>query len=471
MPTMPQAEQTAVRRRLHPLIWILLAGALVRLLLLVWFQGQPLYVWDERDYNELAVNLLQRGEFYFGHELTSCRPPLYPAFVAGVYACFGLENYGAVRLLQGIIALLTVVLVYRLGAEVYDRRIGLWASGLFCFYPEMLGHNNLLLTETLFTFWLVLVCLALTRLLQRTTLAYAALAGVCLGLGALTRSVLWLSPPLVALFLLACWRVPWSRRIAAAVLLVAAFAVTIAPWAIRNTRLHKTFIGIDAMGGRNFMMGNYAHTPLTRAWDAISVSGPQAWHAVLSAENPDFRRMTQGERDKLAFRYGLRFVREHPGLTAERDLVKFFNFWQLDRAIVAGLCQGYYGAPPRAVVALLALLIFGSYAALMCTGIFGAVLTPPRDTAVFLVLLATIAFVCGVHTVVFGHSRYHLPLMPLVAVFSASALCQAQTIWQRRATWRFWLAAVVCLILVTSWVSEIALIDAPKFLKFLFPAS
>lgn len=446
-----------------------MAGAVVRLLLLFWFQGEPLAVADERDYNALAVNLLQRGEFYLQGELTSSRPPLYPALLAGVYACCGLENYQAVRLLQTVLALVTVVLVYRLGSEVYDRRIGLWAAGLFCFYPEMLAHNCLLLTETFFTFWLVLGCLTLTRLLQRKTLGYAALAGVLLGLGALTRSVLWLSPPFLVLLLLGFWPVPWSRRFAATALLVATFAATLAPWAIRNTRLHQTLVVVDVMGGRNFMMGNYAHTPLTRAWDAISVRGPQAWYAVLAAETPGFGQLTQGKRDKLAFRHGARFVGEHPGLSAERAVIKFFNFWQLDRAIVAGLSLRHWGAPPRAVVAMVALVIVGSYAVLIGTGVFGAVLGPPRDTVVFLLLLGMIAFVCAVHTVVFGHSRYHLPLMPLVCLFSASALCQARALWQRRRAGRFWLAAAVCLVFVLSWVGEIVLVDAPRFLKFLVP--
>ena len=48
-----------------------------------------------------------------------------------------------------------------------------------------------------------------------------------------------------------------------------------------------------------------------------------------------------------------------------------------------------------------------------------------------LFLVSVIVFVCGVHTVVFGHERYHLPLMPFILLYAAAAIrhqsrCQIQ---------------------------------------------
>ncbi len=453
-----------LKTSLHPLLWILIAGVAVRILLLVWFAGLPLDIHDERDYNALAVNLVETGQYSLdGHKPVSMRPPLYPAFVAGVYRLAGVENFQAVRILQAVISLLNVILLYCLASEIYNRQIGTWAAGLFCFYPTMLGQNNLLLTETLFTFWLTLVCLAVVRLLGRDSLGYVAAAGVLIGLAALTRSILWLFPPVLAVFIIVFWKQDFRRRLAAVGLLICTFAVTIAPWAIRNTRLHHTLVTIDVMGGRNFMMGNYEHTPMWRAWDAISMKGKEAWHHVLRSNRPELGNLTQGQLDKAALRCGLQFVLDHPWLTLRRDIVKFFTFWQLERSFVAGMGQGFFGGPPVAVIVLLTIVIFGAYAAAVLLGIFGAVMVPPQSRPAYWFLLLVIAYMCGLHSLVFAHSRYHLPLVPLVLIFSAAAAVNFREIWQRRSTRQFRTAACLGGLLACSWVWRIVAGDFHRY--------
>src|SRR5581483_6835830 len=130
------------------------------------------------------------------------------------------------------------------------------------------------------------------------------------------------------------------------------------------------------MGGRNFMMGNYRYTPLYRAWDAISIEGEQSWDHEVRAAYPPEQYATQGQVDKLALRQGLKFVRENPGLTLRRDLIKFFDFWGLERELIAGAGRGYWGHLGTPAIALLAAVVFGSYAAVMFLGIFGALLAP-----------------------------------------------------------------------------------------------
>lgn len=451
------------RASLRPLLGIMLAGVLVRLVLWFWFQGQSPHIWDEQDYNTLAVNLVQDGEFAFTPgALTSLRPPLYPALVAGVYQLFGLENYQAVRLLQAILSLGTVVLVYRLGRELFEPRVALWAAGLCCFYPSLLGFNNLLLTEVLFTLLLCAACYAVVLHLKRGTLLTALAAGALIGLAALTRSVVWLLPPVLILFLLVLGKGGFVRRLAGAAVLVAAFVVTIAPWAVRNTKLQETFVAIDVMGGRNFMMGNYQYTPLYRSWDAIAIEGERSWVHEVQQVFPSAERSTQGKVDKLALKQGLQFVKANPGLTLHRDVIKFFDFWGLERELVAGANQGYFGPIPRLGVLAVMAIIFGSYVAVLLLGIFGLVLAPPTDLRAHWFLLLVMAFICGMHSLVFAHSRYHLPLIPLLLLYSASALVHARGVWQQRRQWKFWLASSVMGLLVAGWIWNAAAGDLQR---------
>ncbi len=64
-----------------------------------------------------------------------------------------------------------------------------------------------------------------------------------------------------------------------------------------------------------------------------------AFGTVVS-EPEAYVRSTQGQRDKLAFRVGLRHALQNPWLTAKRGLVKFSNFWGLERELVGGELLG-----------------------------------------------------------------------------------------------------------------------------------
>jgi 4-amino-4-deoxy-L-arabinose transferase-like glycosyltransferase len=471
-PPLPAAEAPAASRRpsvrhLVVLLAILTLGAGVRLGLWTWFQGQSPHIEDEQDYNRLACNLVEHGEYGFEPgQPNSLRPPLYPVLVAGVYRVFGLENYQAVRLLQALLSLANVLLVYALGSAILSRRAGLWAAGLYAFYPSMLGYNNLLLTEVLFTFLLCAFCVLLIHALQRDSFRSLVLAAIVLALAALTRSVVWLFPPVLAGFLLLAFHGGWRRRFLAGATFVAVFALVLAPWAIRNTRLQKTFIAIDVMGGRNFMMGNYRYTPLYRSWATIELQGEESWiYEVLHAYPPEKR--TQGQIDKLAMRQAFKFIAANPGLTLQRDLVKFFDFWGLERELIAGADTGFFGPISRPALVGLTLLICGSYVLALFAGLFGMVMAPPADRRVHLFLLLLIAFVCGLHTLAFGHSRYHLPLIPLLLVYAASAVIHRRDIWQQRRRWGFWLGCGLCVLFMGAWVWDAIAVDPERILRLL----
>jgi hypothetical protein len=225
------------------------------------------------------------------------------------------------------------------------------------------------------------------------------------------------------------------------------------------------------MGGRNFMMGNYQFTPLYRSWAAIELEGEKSWFHELSSTYPPADWKTQGLRDKLALRHGLKYVWEHPGQTLKRDVVKFLDFWGLERELIAGAVQGHFGAISNTAVLALAVLICGSYAAVTILGIFGAILFPPRDKRYHALLLLVIAFVCGMHTIVFGHSRYHLPLIPLVLIYTANAVANAPQLWAQRHHWSFRLAGCLSALLIVGWLWGFVAADLQPYLKLLLGSS
>ncbi len=443
---------------------ILLIAVVLRLGVWFWLGSLPIEIHDEKDYHALAVSLAERGEFGFREGTpSSIRPPLYPFFVAAIYRTCGVGNFAAVRLVQAVISLGGVLLVYHLGTIIWNRRVGLTAAAISAVYPALLGANHLLLTEVIFTFLLLASVWAIVRGLQTERLVYWITAGGLIGLAALTRSILWLFPLTVGVFLLCAYPVAWWRRLLAVVCLAASTAVVLAPWAIRNTRLQETFTTVDVMSGRNLMMGNYEYTPLYRAWDAISVSGEENWLHVLRQSHPEVSESTQGQIDKLALRYALDYMAEHPGLTLLRSTIKFFNFWQLERELVAGAGAGFFGDVSRWELLIWTAVIFGTYAMVFLTGMFGMWLAGPVNGRIHALLILTMAHLCGLHTLTFGHSRYHLPLIPILMLFAAAAITQAPSLWARRKEWPFMAASGLCGIFILSWIWEIVMVDFQRF--------
>jgi hypothetical protein len=284
--------------------------------------------------------------------------------------------------------------------------------------------------------------------------------GLALSLGALTRSILWVCAVPVTLYLVIAGQSSFASRIRSAAIALVTFAVVLAPWAIRNTRLHQTFTLVDVMGGRNVMMGNYEFTPLERSWATITdVRGERAWHRVLAKTRPEgLKGLTQGQIDKEAMRYGVRYFFTHPAQTVPRVLVRFFNFWQLEREIVAGIKEGHWGPAGKPVVGAAIVIFSGAYAVVALAAIFGffAAQLGWRQQGL---LLLWIALPCAFHTIAFAHSRYHLPIVPILALYAAITLdCLLARDWQvlRRAAIP---GAILSALLMAGWLREIVMVD------------
>lgn len=418
----------AARSPWRPLAIILCAALVIRLLLVWVSNGVGLNIVDEQHYATLAQNLVSGNGFAWGEgQPTSIRPPLYPTAVAAVWTIAPVGSLTAVRLAQIPFALLTVVLVFAMGRRLFNDRVALLAAGMVAFYPSLLFSGVLVLSEVLFTALLTVTLFGCLRLLDRPSWPIALLTGAALGASALTRSVMWpFLPPFVVGGLLLL-RAP--LRVRAALMAVAAlgYLCVVGPWSVRNTRLQGTFAVVDTMGGLNLMMGNYAHTPEDRMWDAVALTGAESWSAHLPAEPPGGGAWTEGTKERWANAQAREYILANPTVFMRRAVLKFADFWGIERDFLAGVQRGMYQMPTWVSAPAAAAVVLG-YAALMVLAILGICLAAP-EWRPHVVLLSVVLFICAVHTVVFGHPRYHLPLVPVLSIYAAAALYTAA--WRR----------------------------------------
>jgi hypothetical protein len=78
-------------------------------------------------------------------------------------------------------------------------------------------------------------------------------------------------------------------------------------------------------------------------------------------------------------------------------------------------------------------------------------------------LLFGLAFTCLIHSAAFAHSRYHLPLIPILLVYAAAAVVNWKAVWSKRASWQFAGAGLSCVLLIAGWVREFVVVDLHHF--------
>jgi hypothetical protein len=165
-------------------------------------------------------------------------------------------------------------------------------------------------------------------------------------------------------------------------------------------------------------------------------------------------------KDKWAQRKAVEYIRSHPTITARRSIIKFSDLWGLEREFVAAVQQGLY-APPRWFWVLAAVLITVSYALVAVFGIAGVWLAPPPRWRVHVLLLVPLLVITAVHTIVYGHSRYHLPLIPVLALYGAAVLS-----WRPASSARLWrfatIGATACVVLLLAIWGRQMLVDGQR---------
>jgi len=416
---------------------------------------------DEEHYARLADNIVAGHGFAWEPGApTSIRPPLYPAVLSAVWATAGVRNLQAVRGLQIVVAIATVCLVYLLGSMLYRPSVGLFAAAVFWLYPSFIFYNFLILTETLFTFLLVAFMVLSVRLIRSGSIMVAAACGLTLGLAALTRSVLWPFPLVLCPALVCLSRSSLARRLAIAAVVLAGYGAVVVPWAVRNTRVQGVTTIVDTMGGINLRMGNYEYTPDDRMWDAVMLTGDQNWIHGFQPPNPG-QRVTEGMKDKWAQRKAVEYMTQHPAQTFRRSLIKFADFWGLERDFIAGVQHGLYD-PPVVLTALAALAIIVAYMLIGLVGTAGLWLAMPQDwRAQVMVLLPALTIIAG-HTLAFGHARYHLPLIPLLAIYGAALVTARVPSLQLSSRAVRIGAMATATVLLAIWARQVALVDLPR---------
>lgn len=406
--------------------WAILALALgVRLALLLW-SGSYHPFGDPFDYDQLGQSLAEEGRYratLFAEPGTASafRPPAYPYWVAAVYSVFGTPSYDAVRIAGALLGTLVVLLVWLLGRRVVGERAAWWAALAAALVPSLAWIHAGLLSETLYLPLVLAAVLLVVRLAETPSWRWAAGAGVVLGASVMTRT----NGLVVVLPLLAgAWAARRSWRDCA--VLLAGFALALAPWTIRNAVVFGEFLplgtqpGITAVGVYNDEAAQGTFYGVWRGPEKIGAFTP-----LLAQPGT-----TEADLDARFRAEALRYARTHPGYTARvfaRHLLQLLELRDVSLLATSGFAEA--GIPEG----LARRSTHGGFLVLLALAAAGAVLLVRRHTlrplwlwSVPVLLLLSMAPFQGI-------ARYRLPVDPFLCLLAGVAITTALARLDRRS--------------------------------------
>lgn len=297
---------------------------------------------DMADYETMALNLLDgRGLSMDTTHLTyrAYRPPAYPVFIAAVYKLLGKDPV-FVREVQCILSVLTVLLVYALGRELFSNRdvkrskrgqgVGLVAAGLFAFDEATIFFTGQLLSETLFVFLLVSWSYLLVRSSVRPHVGMATLIGLIGGVAILVRPLF--GPILIfgaywyfRRAQVACKPPPsdWKKfsfidsPYAPPLALVVYAGMIVSLWGLRNYAVVGSIIPTATNGGVNFYLGHHED------FGYDSFGNKEGIRQFLRSQGIDNEVM----ESEVFTVQALHFIRDHPLQDFQNNLKKIYYLY------------------------------------------------------------------------------------------------------------------------------------------------
>lgn len=405
----------------------MLAGAALRFGWVLYATKEPRGFNDPALYEVFAARIADgHGYTYATGHATAYYPVGYPGVLGAVVWLVRLfpipDNIPiTAALFNLVLGVGTIALTFEVGRRLFDNRIGLVSAAIVAFWPNLIFHTAVMLTETLFIFLVmgaVLLVVALPSSARRIGWTRWAAFGVVLGLSALVRPISLTFVPVLFVVLLVA-RFGWSlsaRYVGVATLMV---IIVLVPWTVRNVRATSSFVVISTNLGDNLCMSR--HAGATGAFQASS--------ACIVRRKMGSTPAHEAEANTTNIRRAARFVRDHPLSEARLWFLRGYHTIENDHD---GLrASESYGADPfvpagfRRALDVVADLVF--FAALVLS-VFAvpAFVRRGRPWHLFFLLAAVALAVQPV--IFFGDPRFHVPVVPFIAVLAAIALRRARSL-------------------------------------------
>lgn len=433
------------------LLLVLLCAFAFRIYFLLLVRKDPAFlmpVVDSLEYQSWAEDIL-KGNFLWT-QLTY-HPPLYAYFLAALYKVFG---YGTLKiaLVQYAMAVAGIALLYLIAKRIVNRAVALLSSIFMATYWFFVYAQTFLFSENL-AYILNILLVYLLVVWKDSVKKYLA-CGVLLGLSMVSRPGLMLLP-----FLLLAWfiarRLPARRVVQFFFVFFIGLVMVILPVAVRNYMISGEFVLLRTQVGCTLYLGNNPDFKGT----SIRLEVGKDWEDFISMPSRVLgRQVKETEADVFFIKETIAVIKRAPvrwlkliagkffSVLMGRDFLTSEDVYFYDKYIVAS-------TPFAAVSTRLLCILAGAGVVLSFT-------FARRFLLLYVVILSEI-FLLFFQI----KSRYLIPVMPFVVIFSSYALYRLYGhLYRREWSWALGIVAMLCVLNTASFMNplQVELPDASQ---------
>jgi len=417
-------------------LWAAVAvGVLVRCApLWIWDWSAPVFVRDEWIYKGVAEAILA-GEGLQPAPKGWLPAPGYPYLLAGCHALFG--SFQAVKWVQVLMAAVSTVLVYDIARRVYDQRSARIAGWLYALHPSLVFFVGTLWTEISYSTLLLAVSHGVLWCRDRSGWT-AVWPGVLLGVTVVFRGVAtYMAPIFVLAVLWGGWRARRSHGLA----FVCGAMLTVLPYSVHASVRWGGPMVSDATLGHVMQLGNDDFDPVTFDYAVGQLTG-EVFRKTLSRGRRDCPSVGGPlAHDRCEIQRSVAWIKAHPTTFLARIPQRLAQLFNPHSFLTRHVRWGYWPGLVEPVKTLLvtASMLFTVF--VMAGGVFSAWGRARGPYGI--ITVGVTVYTTAVIAVLYGLTRFRLPLEPLWMVVLAAALADPKSTWAtlREARWR-WIGAL-----------------------------
>lgn len=371
----------------------------------------PPLIWqDSALYDGSAWNFVQGNGYMFPDGVAfSGREPGYALFfLAPLYALFG-RNFLPVQIVQIGIGVLTLVLLHQFAKKYFSERVAIISALILAIHPLFIGYASEILTEIPYALLLLVGCLIVFDAAKGNSLKKAFAGGLILGLATLTRFISIFLPIFFIPFLYLLFK-DKTKTLKYFAIIFGASMILIAPWIIRNYIVFDRFIFGRSGSGVIYWSGSYI------PWDG-------EWKGYAEPPLPDLiKGLGEFEADDKMTKLAFENIKQNPigvlGIWLKKPY-KLFTKGEFKTVLERenGLSR-FFGTNSLITPKLIARLLLSFNLAIVLFAIFGVSAVFRRDVVLGTFLASIIGYFLLFYLPMHPDSRYKMPLIPFIAIFS-----------------------------------------------------
>jgi 4-amino-4-deoxy-L-arabinose transferase-like glycosyltransferase len=416
----PTKQRVSVGDRLRSVptsLWTVLGVALVlRVAWVLWVHRDPPSFGDPFIYLNTARGIAEGDGYHvlFSKLPTAFHPIGYPGWLAGVVwiaKSVGLVRHESlvITLGQAAIGTASVALVYAITRRLFDARVAIIAAALTACFPNLVFYTGLLYSETLYVFGILLAVWIVVRANWSPvpSVPVIVLFGLVVGLATLVRPFTLPLPIFLGVALLRAGA-SWADAGKVVAIALGVAILVLVPWTIRNARAMHAFVPVSTNLGDTLCLDNSPG-----AFGGFRNPPPEC--------SPEFPGASgEAKRNSFNLRVARHWALHHPAQELGLLPRRFWYGYRNDHDGLDDVASSRGGIVPAGVGTPLRVVSDLYYWVVALLALF-AIPKLWRDARRLFVLIVA-ASLAIVPLFLYGLIRFHVPLLPFLAIGAAVTL-------------------------------------------------